>query len=108
MLDENQVNLSVDGVTSPNRPVNNDKDRWFVYDMTLAIERNRRRLVSLLGQIKDNFERIADQGECPVCFDPLQEDVGVTTLSCLHKVLFNYYYYYYCYIIIIIIIILLS
>jgi len=70
--------------------------RWFVYDMVQQAHRNADTIEQLLSGIRTKLELLGSQAECPICFEPFQEDDAVTgagdtgrpaaTLSCCHKV----------------------
>merc|ERR1711939_60354 len=61
--------------------------RWFVYDMTKKAGSNCAMIGRNLAMIKTRIELLAQQDDCPVCLEPLEEcGEEPHVFSCCHKV----------------------
>jgi len=63
-------------------------DRWFVYDMTRKLDSNNAMLGRVLQDIKTKLDLIAQQDNCPICLDTMEDlaPTDVKVLGCCHKV----------------------
>merc|ERR1712072_1412783 len=61
--------------------------RWFVFDMTKKAGSNCGMIGRVLANIKSKIELLAQQDDCPICLEKLEECEGEpAVLGCCHKV----------------------
>lgn len=84
---KNQMNSKIKRIDSAaNMHISFDSRNWFVYEMMIKAEQNRRKIVSLIKEIETKLELMSREDEdCPICLEKMKKDTR-TILSCCHCV----------------------
>lgn len=92
---ENDIR-KLDGEQNMGFAFNEGSQRWFVYDMVKAADRNSRTIERLLASMRTKLELLSSQAECPICLEAFSAEQAegnddaearpTAVLGCCHKV----------------------